>query len=363
LFSPKSVGDYGLGNCTTSLSLGCDCLGQIQYYDAVLNNSKGEPFEIPSAICMHEEDFSLLWKHVEYRTGHSEVRRSRRLVLSFVSTVVNYEYAFYYSFYQDGTIGYEIKLTGELSTNLLSPGEGPLPDYGVLVAEGVNAQYHQHMFCARIDPAVDDEDGGKGLVVVECEAESLPEGPNNPAGNAFVLKETALLTEAEGQRECNASTGRFWKIKNPSVTHPGSKLPVAFKLIPSNSPLLLAKPSSSIYKRGIFATKSLWVTPASDEERWPAGEYTIQSSGGEGLPAWVEKNRHVGPGSDPCIWHTFGATHFPRPEDFPVMPAEMAGFMLKPAGFFEFNPAIDLPAKKDAGSKLANGNVCCSNGH
>ncbi len=32
--------------------------------------------------------------------GHAEVRRSRRLVLSFISTVVNYEYAFYWYFYQ-----------------------------------------------------------------------------------------------------------------------------------------------------------------------------------------------------------------------------------------------------------------------
>jgi primary-amine oxidase len=32
----------GLGNCTNSLELGCDCLGNIQYFDAVLNNSKGE---------------------------------------------------------------------------------------------------------------------------------------------------------------------------------------------------------------------------------------------------------------------------------------------------------------------------------
>ncbi len=67
---------------------------------------------------------------------------------------------------QDGTIQFEIKLTGELSTNLLSPGE-EAPQYGTLVAPGVNAQNHQHMFCARIDPSVDDPEGGKALVVSE----------------------------------------------------------------------------------------------------------------------------------------------------------------------------------------------------
>jgi hypothetical protein len=34
--------DYGLGNCANSLELGCDCLGNIHYFDGVLNNSKCE---------------------------------------------------------------------------------------------------------------------------------------------------------------------------------------------------------------------------------------------------------------------------------------------------------------------------------
>lgn len=60
----------------------------------------GEPMVIKKAVCMHEEDAGTLWKHTEYRTGHSEVRRSRRLVLSFIATIANYEYGFYWYFYQ-----------------------------------------------------------------------------------------------------------------------------------------------------------------------------------------------------------------------------------------------------------------------
>lgn len=75
-------------------------------------------------------------------------------------------YLFNWYFQQDGTIEYEIKLTGELSTNQLSQGESD-PEFGTLVAPGVNAQHHQHMFCARLDMAVDDPNGGAGLVVSE----------------------------------------------------------------------------------------------------------------------------------------------------------------------------------------------------
>ena len=42
---------------------------------------------IKKAVCMHEEDFGILWKHTEYRTDHLETRRSRRLVISFFCTV------------------------------------------------------------------------------------------------------------------------------------------------------------------------------------------------------------------------------------------------------------------------------------
>ena len=85
------VGDYGLGYCANSLELGCDCLGSIYYFDAVLSDSQGQPVDVKKAICMHEEDSGILWKHVEYRNGHNEARRGRELIISSIATVVNYE--------------------------------------------------------------------------------------------------------------------------------------------------------------------------------------------------------------------------------------------------------------------------------
>ena len=48
------------------------------------------------------------------------------------------------------------------------------------------------------------------------------------------------------------------------------------------------------------------------------------------------------------LWYTFGVTHIPRPEDWPVMPVEYAGFHLIPVGFFERNPALDVPPQPEA---------------
>ena len=85
----------------------------------------------------------------------------------------------------------------------------------------MNAQHHQHMFCSRLDLAVDDVEGGKYLEVVEQEVEAVPQDPaSNPHGNAFRVKETVLQDEASAQRVASSATNRAWVIKNPRyVSH------------------------------------------------------------------------------------------------------------------------------------------------
>ncbi|KAG7372128.1 copper amine oxidase [Nitzschia inconspicua] len=350
------VGDYGLGFCANSLELGCDCLGHIHYFDAVLNDSQGNPVEKKKVICMHEEDNGVLWKHVEYRNGHNEARRGRELIISSIATVVNYEYLFYWHLRQDGCIDFKIKLSGELSTNLLSEGE-KAPSHGVMVAPGVNAQIHQHMFVAKLDMAVDSHKN----TVSEVNIYSEPPNEANPYGNAFRPKETIFETESDAQRICDSNTSRYWKISNAEGKVNGiTGKPTAFKLQPFNfgpsQPVVFTDPSSAVSQKGAFATKHLWVTPHSDTERFPSGEYTVQGTGSNGLPDWTASNRNI-KGEDVVLWHAFGVAHVPRPEDFPVMPCEITGFTLKPDGFFEGNPAIDLAPEVNDASKLAKG--CC----
>ena len=173
------VGEYGMGMCANSLELGCDCLGLIKYFDAHMVSSRGEPVVIKNAICMHEEDFGILWKHTDRRLNTPEVRRSRRLVISSVSTVENYEYGFFWYLYQDGNIQLEVKLTGVLSLGAFPPGERPT--YGNLVAPQLYAPNHQHFFNVRLDF---DLDGMKNSVQqVDVVPDEL--GDANPYENAF----------------------------------------------------------------------------------------------------------------------------------------------------------------------------------
>ena len=329
------VGEYGVGTLANSLEMGCDCLGYIHYFDAVMTDSHGNLVKLPNVICMHEEDYGILWKHIDWRTNQTEVRRSRRLVVSLIATVGNYEYGYFWYFYQDGTIQFEVKMTGVMNTGAVPP--GVTPKYGQLVAPQLNAPIHQHFFNVRLDMMVD----GLNNTVYEVHTEAEPLGPDNPHGNAFFAKSTPLSTESEAQQVIDPLSGRYWKVTNSSVLN-GLGEPVAYKLMPGENVLPFAHPESSVFKRANFATKHLWVTSYNPAERYPAGDYPNQHAGGAGLPAWTQANRSI-ENTNVVLWYTVGVHHVPRPEDWPVMPVTYYGFTLKPVGFFDRNPALDVP--------------------
>jgi primary-amine oxidase len=329
------AGEWGLGRCTNSLAHGCDCLGVIHYFDVTFGNERGEPYTIPNAICMHEEDYGILWKHADVRNGLSETRRQRRLVISSIATVGNYEYGFYWYFYLDGKIELEVKLTGMMSMMAVSPDDGAT--HASMVAPQLAAPYHQHLFNVRLDFDVD----GTANTVYEVDSVPEPASPENPLANAFTAAATPLETEQQAQRFVDPARSRTWKIVNSEARNRLGE-PVGYKLVPSSTPTLLASPESSVGRRAAFATRNLWVTPYREDERRAAGDYPNQHSGGDGLPRWTAANRPIAD-TDVVVWHTFGVTHIPRPEDWPVTPVESSGFVLMPVGFFDRNPALDVP--------------------
>ena len=71
-----------------------------------------------------------------------------------------------------------------------------------------------------------------------------------------------------------------------------------------------------------------------------------QHPGGDGLPAWTAADRPL-EDTDLVLWHTFTAHHVVRPEDWPVMPVTRVGFQLRADGFFDSNPALDVPPTQD----------------
>lgn len=328
-------GDYGIGVLANSLELGCDCLGAIHYFDAALNRIDGSAYTIKNAVCLHEEDTGLLWKHTDFRTGTVDVRRGRRLVISFITTVGNYEYGFFWNLHLDGTVELDVKLTGIINTS------GLLPDgtvgRGTLVAPGVVGHVHQHVFNVRLDMAVDGPDN----TVIETDTVADPPGPDNPWNNALRLVETPLETELAACRNADAARLRSWRIANRGVRTALGHHP-AYRLVPHGAVRTFPAPGSQVGTRAGFVAHDLWVTPTRADERWPAGDYVNQSAPGEGLPRYVAGDRSVAD-RPITVWHTFGHHHVVRPEDYPVQPVVHCGFTLSPFGFFDRNPTLDVP--------------------
>jgi primary-amine oxidase len=338
-------GELGFGRMANSLTLGCDCLGTIHYFDAVVPTVYGAPRTIENAICLHEEDAGLAWKHFDVRTERTEVRRARKLVISSISTIGNYEYASYWYLHQDGRIEYEMKATGIINTSACLPGQPGR--FGTEVAPGIAGHIHQHIFCARLDVEVD----GPNNTVTECDTRALPLGPENPYGNAFLMEERPLISELAAQRDVDFGKSRYWRVINPEVTNWVGK-PTAYKLEPMSAVQPYTHPDSPSGRRGRFIQHQLWVTAYDPEERFPAGDFVNQSKGEEGLPTWTKADRPL-ENTDIVLWHSFGLHHLPRPEDHPVQPCVVCGFKLMPSGFFDQNPVIDLPP-------TVNKKSCCA---
>ena len=269
--SAFDAGEWGLGRMANSLTLGCDCLGEIRYFDDVFADERGKPRTRANAICMHEEDYGILWKHVDMVSGRSEVRRSRRLVVSSIATVGNYEYGFYWYFYLDGSMQLEVKLTGIMST--MAVADGDAGDHARMIAPGLAAPYHQHLFNVRLDVQVDGPDNE--VYEVDAVPTGAPGSLENPWGNAFGTTATLLESELHARRDVDASRSRTWRIANPSRrNHVGEA--TAYKLLPGATQTLLADPTSSVGRRAAFASHNLWVTPFDPDERRAAGDYPNQ---------------------------------------------------------------------------------------
>jgi len=363
------AGEYGMGTMANELSLGCDCLGQIHYLPGSFVKNDGSAFVINNVICIHEEDHGLLWKHTDYRVGgRSHAVRSRRLVVSMICTLANYEYIWNYYFYQDGSAELEIRLSGILQVYINSKDE-PNP-FGTTIAPGLNAQYHQHLFSVRLDSMID----GLNNTVVETDVLPLdaPTGSvHNFAGNGFFTRETSISKQKDGGRKYDSQLDRRWIITNPDHQHPASKKNVGYAIgMKGGICKMMAKDDSWVVKRAGFTKSDLWVVKdvegPTGSRVWPSGKFVPGTRGepqDDFITSWVQGEDNL-VGEDLLVYMTVGTTHIPRPEDWPVMPVEMLRVSFKPFHFFTANPSMDVPGASDSQSKAAFSNggaaACCS---
>ncbi|MEO6597804.1 MAG: primary-amine oxidase [Planctomycetota bacterium] len=346
--SAFDVGEYGVGRLCSSLVPGADVPEHATLFGAAFADDEGEPYVQERVVALYERDAGMIWRHWDFDSGRTESRRGRELVISYVATVGNYDYALNWVFRQDGVLRVDIDLTGILlpkgsaDTTCRACDDVAVPEserYGHLVDENVLAVNHQHIFCFRLDF---DVDGPKNSV---SELNVAPAWkPDDPAGNAFVAVETPLADEHAAQRSMNLESARKWKIASATAKNAQGHR-TAYALVPGENSVIYARPDSPLRRRARFPDHHVWFTRYHPAEMYAAGAYPNQAEKDHGLPDWTADSEPLD-GEDVVLWYTLGVTHTPRTEDWPVMAVHRTGFQLVPHGFFSRNPALDLPAVK-----------------
>jgi len=334
------AGEFGL--FSSSLDPGRDCAENAVYFDQVTADGKGMPLLHPRAACLFEQPTGYpAWRHDQANVIES--RSMRELVLRTIGTFGNYDYIFDWIFEPNGTIRVRVGATGEdevkgakSRTATDDPG-GKADEYGRFVAENTVAVDHDHFFSFRLDFDVDGT--ANSFVRDHLEQKRLPEGSLRKS--LWVVKPEVAKTEDQAKVHMNMEQPEAWRVINPSVKN-AFGYPVGYEVMGGENAMSLMVPEDYPQKRAGFTNYQIWVTPYHEDERYAAGDYPMQSKGGDGLPSWTKANRPI-ENTDIVLWYTIGFHHVPSAEDWPVLPTMWHEFDLKPVNFFSRSPAIDLP--------------------
>ena len=259
-------------------------------------------------------------------------------MISFFTTIGNYDYGFYWYLYLDGTIA------AARSRRPASCSPRPTRATGTRtpreIAPGLGAPYHQHLFSraaghGRRRPSATPSTSRR--------RRACRWATDNPYGNAFTRRATRLTRESEARASPTRAVGRIWHVVNPESTNrlgqPGRRT----RCTPRASRRCSPTSAPSIAGRAAFATKHLWVTAYDPASAIRPATSSTSTPAGRACRPYVADRPSTSTAQDVVLWHTFGLTHFPRPEDWPIMPVDYAGFRLKPVGFFDRNPTLDVP--------------------
>ena len=333
------VGEYGLGKTLHPLELGKDVPSNATLINVAVADDVGGPPVVMPAIALYEKSGGLLWKHRNAENGETDIRYGRKLVMTFMTTIGNYDYGINYIFNMDGTIDVDAQLTGMLLAKGTAMTQNTCKNSCRPLVEGnILAPAHQHFFSFRIDL---DIDGADKNTPAEMNVAAFPLSENNKNQNAFGLTNTVLATEKTAARDLNPPTARMWKVFNESSTNALGH-PRGYGLMPQENSVPYLSPQNLIRKRAGFIDHHMWFTAYKDNETSGAALYPTTAPIGEGLPKYISNNENL-ENADVVMWYTFGVTHIPRPEEWPIMSVHHTGFKLVPINFFNENPSMRVP--------------------
>ncbi|CAN6199517.1 unnamed protein product [Urochloa humidicola] len=338
------AGEYGLGLWAFPLQPGADCPANAAYLDGFYAGQDGKPVGGENRICVFERYAGdVAWRHTEAGFPDkliTEVRSDVTLVVRMAMSLGNYDYIVDWEFKTSGSIKFVLSLTGLLEvkgTPYTHADEITADPHGTLVSENTLAIYHDHYITFHLDLDIDGTNNSfvKNIITTKRNTGD----PATPRRSYWTVRREVAETEAEGQVDLDAEGPADLLFVNPGKkTRMGNE--VGYRLIPAGATAASVLTDDDFpQRRASYTKKQVWVTPYNKSEKWAPGLYADQSTGGDSLAAWSERNRGIRD-EDIVLWYTVGLHHIPYQEDFPVMPTISGGFELRPSNFFERNPIL-----------------------
>lgn len=335
------MGEYGFGNSATELK-GADCPAHAEFIDVTLPSAAGVPVTAPARLCLFERDPARpVWRHNSLLGTH-ESRPATQLVLRMAATIGNYDYFQDFVMAQDGRFRVELIATGldavkGVAAKTKSDAQPGELDHGTLIAPQLLGVNHDHFFSYRVDLDVDGTENDfvrMRLVPQRADASS-------PRTGYWRVEAEPVASELAARTRVDVDRPAALTVTHASARNAMGE-PTGFQIVHESIARPLVDPDDPAYQRGAFTRYDLWITPYAADEQFASGRHINQGAGGMGLPAWTAADRDLDD-ADLVAWVTLGFHHVPMAEDWPVMPAKVDAFELKPRNFFDRNPAIDVP--------------------
>ncbi len=335
------AGEFGFGLLASPLQPGLDLPDTAVLLDGLVAAAIPDPSlpVIPLPLSRVMGVFERLtgnpaWRHFEqFSNGAYEGRAEVELVVRSIAQLGNYDYLIDWIFTQSGVIRVEVGLTGIDAPKAVGSQGGQRGSddarFAAPVAAELVAPFHSHHFNFRLDLDIDGQ--SNTFLLGKLEERPAP----GPRRSIWTLGERAVTNESEGQLDEDHSQ---WKVVNGARRNAlGEQVGYVVESHSYVEPLL----HKSDYRRAGFIGHPLWVTAFEPDERYAAGDTPNQNPGTPGLPEYVRNNEGLVQ-RDLVLWLTIGHHHVTQAEDWPVLSRHRMAFELKPANFFDHNPAVDL---------------------
>ena len=335
------AGEFGLGYLMSSLEPGVDCPFSAVFIDLNFPNDIGGTYTRPQSLCIFERPTGdPAWRH--YSAGRKTVigEPQIELVVRHAPTLGNYDYVVDYVFSPQGNIKLRVGATGfdavksVAAKDMDSPTAAQDTAYGNLIAPFTVAPFHDHYFNFRLDLDVD----GTANTLVRDQFVAKPASAGSLRKSLWTLKSQRYLKEGPIVQDHAAVGGSVLRVVNNTNTNGLKQHPSLWLNAHHDAQSILSADDPPQMRAG-FSAHNFWITKNKPDEIWAAGLYPNLSMTDEGLPRFVQDNESVAD-QDLVVWYTMGFRHVTRPEDFPILPTFWHEMTIRPAFFFDMDPAM-----------------------